>query len=259
MKFDPGLSVDVSRKPLGFSYGPGVLGPQPELRALDAIRKSLKDPNCEGPDPVYAIIMDVRKQEHDAELKRRQLLFGIVTYATGRLGQEPIRSQGHIHKVSSHSGWSPPELYEIWTGKAIVYMQEFVADEPGRCFAVYANPGECVVVPPGWAHATISASVDEPLTFGAWCDREYGFEYTEVRARGGLAWLPILDDKDEISWYRNPKYQSSRISARRARSYPELGLIQGMPIYQQLERDPEALQWVSKPELKKEVWKNFTF
>ena len=43
------------------------------------------------------------------------------------------------------------------------------------------------MVPPGWAHATVSASAGEPMTFGAWCDREYGFEYDEVRARGGLA------------------------------------------------------------------------
>ena len=259
MSFEPGLSVHVSHKPLGFSYGPGVLGPQPEFRELGAIRKSLKDPNCEGPDPVYAIVMDVRKEEHDAELKKRSLLFGIVTYATGRLGSEPIRSQGHVHKVSSHSGWSPPELYEIWTGRAIIYMQEFAADQPGRCFAVYANPGEIVVVPPGWAHSTISASVEEPLTFGAWCDREYGFEYTEVRARKGLAWLPVLDEKNEITWFQNPQYQPSKIEIRRARAYPELGLIREMPIYEQLERDPDAFQWVSKPEMKKEVWEKFEF
>lgn len=259
MNFNPGLSVDVSHKPLGFTYGAGVLGPKPEMRTLDAIRKSLKDPNCDGPDPVYAIVMDVRKQEHDAELKKRNLLFGIVTYATGKLGSEPIRSQGHVHKVSSHSSWSPPELYEIWTGKAIIYVQEFAGDQPGRCFAIHASPGEVVVVPPGWAHSTISASVDEPLTFGAWCDRDYGFEYTEVRAHGGLAWLPTLDDNDQIQWFQNPKYQPSTLVTLKARAYPELDMIQGVPIYEQLERNPEALQWVSKPELKSEVWKNFKF
>ena len=33
-----------------------------------------------------------------------------------------------------------------------------------------------VIVPPGWVHATISADPKQPLTFGAWCDRDYGFE-----------------------------------------------------------------------------------
>ena len=135
------------------------------------------------------------REEHRAELQRRHLLFGVVTYAAGRLGEEPVRSQGHVHRVASRSGWSPPELYEIWAGRAVVYMQERADDDPGRCFAIEAGPGEVVVVPPGWAHATVSADAREPMTFGAWCDREYGFEYAEVRARGGLAWFPLLDGR----------------------------------------------------------------
>ena len=34
------------------------------------------------------------------------IVFGAVTYASGKLGDEPVRSQGHVHRVSSHSGWS---------------------------------------------------------------------------------------------------------------------------------------------------------
>lgn len=44
-----------------------------------------------------------------------------------------------------------PELYEIWQGKAIIYMQEYVDDDPGRCFAVLAGPGEKVLVLPDGA------------------------------------------------------------------------------------------------------------
>ncbi|MGH9448729.1 MAG: glucose-6-phosphate isomerase family protein, partial [Terriglobia bacterium] len=187
MNFDPGLDVRVTHDPLGFRFGPGIFGPTPELRNLDSIRPSLYDPSCEGPDPVYAIAMDVGKREHVEQLKKRMLLFGLVTYAAGRLGSEPVRSQGHIHCVASHSGWRPPELFEIWNGRAVVYMQESASDNPGRCFAVEAGVGEMVVVPPGWAHATLSADSRQPLTFAAWCDREYGFEYDQVRAHGGLA------------------------------------------------------------------------
>ena len=47
--FEPGLAVTARRDPLGF--GPGVTGPEPERRRLDAIRQSLRDPGCDGPDP----------------------------------------------------------------------------------------------------------------------------------------------------------------------------------------------------------------
>ena len=111
--------------------------------------------------------MDVGKTEHWPVLKNLHLLYGAVTYAAGRLGKEPVRSQGHIHKVSRHSGWSTPEVYEIWSGKAIIYMQETAQDQPGRCFAITAEPGDVVIVPPYWAHATISADPEQPLSFGA--------------------------------------------------------------------------------------------
>jgi glucose-6-phosphate isomerase len=256
-RFDPGLEVRPRRAPMGFDYGPGVFGPPPELRSLDAIRRSLRDPGCDGPDPVYAIAMDVGREEHRGELARRHLLYGVVTYAAGRLGDEPVRSQGHVHKVAPHSGWSPPEAYEIWAGRAIVYMQERAAYDPGRCFAIEAGPGEVVVVPPGWAHATLSASGDEPMTFGAWCDRQYGFEYDAVRARGGLAYYAVLEPDGRIHWEPNPRYAPSPLVARDARAYPELGLVPGEPLYATFARDPEAVQWVADPARVVSLWKGF--
>ena len=124
---------------------------------------------------------------------RRNMLYGAVSYAAGSLGDEPVRSQGHVHRVSSHSGWSPPEVYEIWDGEAFIYMQEYAADDPGRCFAIHARPGDLVIVPPGWAHASISANIHSPVSFGALCDREYSFDYNEIRKRKGLAWYARVD------------------------------------------------------------------
>jgi glucose-6-phosphate isomerase len=255
--FDPGLGVRARSEPMGFDYAPGVFGPRPELRSLDAIRASLRDPSCAGPDPVYAIAMDVGREADRARLRERHLLFGVVTYAAGRLGEEPVRSQGHVHKLAPHNGWSPPELYEIWTGRAVVYMQERAADDPGRCFAIEAGPGEVVVVPPGWAHATVSASAEQPMTFGAWCDREYGFEYAEVRARGGLAFFPLLGASGSIEWQANGRYSLRPLVERRARAYPELGLVAGEPIYRTFVRDPEAVQWVSDPARVAHLWEGF--
>jgi glucose-6-phosphate isomerase, archaeal len=31
--------------------------------------------------------------------------------------------------------------------------------------------------------------------FGAWCDREYGFEYAEIRRHKGIAWYPVFHIK----------------------------------------------------------------
>ena len=252
--FDPGLDVTPRAGDLGFDYGPDVMGPAAEMRRLDAIRKSLLDPQCDGPDPVYGIAMDVCRRADEADLKRRYLLFGIVAYASGRLGEEPVRSQGHIHAPAPHSGWSTPELFEIWEGRAIIYAQETAEDDPGRCVAVEAGPCDQVVVPPGWAHCVINADPEARMVFGAWCERQYGFLYDKVRAHGGLAWFPLLKNGG-IEWQANPRYGKSSIAVRGPRSYPELGLNAKVPIYRQYQQNPEAVQWVSDPARMASLWK----
>jgi glucose-6-phosphate isomerase, archaeal len=255
-EFDPGLNVQLQADTLGFLYGEGVFGPAPELRRLDDIRMSLRDPDCTGPDPVYGIAMDVGKTADAAELRRRFLLFGVVAYASGRLGEEPVRSQGHVHAVAPHCGWSTPELFEIWHGRALIYAQEFVSDHPGRCVAVEAGPGDQVVVPPGWAHFVVNASPAQTMIFAALCERQYGFVYDGVRARGGLAWFPVLRG-DSIEWQPNPRYQHSSLRVRSPRAYAELGLDPGVSIYRQFEADPERVQWISFPDRAAAVWPTF--
>ena len=62
--FNPGMNVFPTTGKLGFEYGADCFGPEVENRTLDAIRKSLADPTCDGPEIVYSIAMDVGKNIH---------------------------------------------------------------------------------------------------------------------------------------------------------------------------------------------------
>lgn len=258
LEFDPDLPIRLSQTALAFEYGCDMFGPEPEMRRLDAIRTSLRDPECSGPDPVYGIAMDIGRTADRVELERRMLLFGAVVYAAGALGSEPVRSQGHIHRIAAHSGWSPPEVFEIWSGKAIVYAQERAEDAPGRCIAVMAGAGDKVVVPPGWAHGVINADPDSRMSFGAWCDRQYGFDYTGVRAHHGLAWFPLLTDSGAIHWEANPHYLHSTLEERGPRPYPELGLETPRSLYGQYAENPDSMMFVAEPQRMAECWPSFT-
>ena len=256
-RFHSGLAIEFLKPAMDFRYGPGMFGPKPELRSLDAIRQSLRDPNCSGPDTVYSVVMDVGRQEDFDDLKRRMLLFGVVMYAKGRLGEEPVRSQGHVHAIAPHCGWSTPELFEIWEGRAIIYGQQKSGDDPGICVAVEAGAGDKIVMPPGWAHFVVNADPNSELIFGAWCDRQYGFDYTQMRAHHGLAWFPLVSMNGETRWEANPNYAASRLQRRSARAYPELGLVPDMSIYKHLRHHPESIQWVSDPARHQELWPDF--
>lgn len=256
-EFDPDLPLSLCESRLAFEYGPGMFGPEPEMRRLDSIRPSLRDPQCDGPDPVYGIAMDIGRECDLPILKERMLLFGAVAYAAGSLGSEPVRSQGHVHAIAPHSGWSAPEIFEIWSGKAIVYAQQTDQDDPGRCVAVVAEPGDHVVVPPGWAHCVINAEPKKQMAFGAWCDRQYGFVYTGVRAHGGLAWFPILNGSAEFEWQPNPRYLPSKLEKHSARAYPELGLEDSHSLYSQFVENPDSAMCVPDPQRFAQCWRTF--
>ena len=257
MNFNPGFNITPVHQQMDFRYGDDCFGPKVENRYIDDIRHSLRDPHCDGPAIVYSIAMDVGKLMHRPVLEKMHLLYGVVMYAAGKLGDEPIRSQGHMHKVSPLSLCSTPEVYEIWEGEAVIYMQEDGDDNPGRCFAVNAGAGEVVIVPPGWTHATISANPDFPLVFGAWCDREYGFVYDKVRVHQGIAWFPVFDLNGKLKWEPNLQYTSSELICKSPEQHPELGIVPGEAIYSTFEQNPDTFLYVPYPQRKKNVWQNF--
>lgn len=259
--FNPGIGVHFDPQQFAITYDDGVFGPTTEVRTLDSIRNSLLDQNATGPEQLYAIAMDVGRTADRPVLQDAMLLLGVVAYSAGTIGREPVRSQGHIHAVSSHSGWSPPEVFEIWRGTAIIYMQERADDDPGRCFAVTAREGEVVIVPPGWAHMVVNGSVDEPMVFGAICDRGYeGFEYDAVRAHQGLAYYPFVN-AGSIQWHRNLAYAARRLTekspAEYSRFFPEGWSAQGTTLYQRAVSDPVSLRFVPYPGVVADLWDDF--
>ena len=72
--FKPNLPIQPLVNPMGFIYGPNCFGPKVENRTLDAIRPSLLDSQCAGPEIVYSIAMDVGKNKHREELQQTHLL-----------------------------------------------------------------------------------------------------------------------------------------------------------------------------------------
>jgi glucose-6-phosphate isomerase, archaeal len=96
-----------------------------------------------------------------------------------------------------------------------------------------------------------------PLTFGAWCDREFGFEYDGIRAHRGLAWFPVWEDSGVISWKQNSNYTKSKLVCKRPEPYVKLGIIREVPIYSAFENDPDVFLYVSDPGLKEKEWEDF--
>lgn len=254
--FDNGIGLGYNLKTKEFIYNGNNFGPLTEKRKLDDIRKSLKNPDCNGPDVVYSIAMDVGINDDKEDLLKRNLLYGACIYSNGMMGNEPVRSQGHIHAISESCNYSTGELYEIWHGKAIIFMQETANDNPGKIFAVEAECGDVVFVPPGWAHYTTNANVKEFLVFGAWCVRDYGFDYKDVREHGGLSYFPIVKN-NVIEFEKNPNYEECKLEIKKPRKYEELNLDYSKSIYDQYRDDNNRFEFITNPLKYKDLWENF--
>ena len=251
-----GMNLTFDLKTMELNYPEGTFGPQTEKRRLDDVRATLRDPSAEGPEILYSIAMDVGCEQDRETLLRHNLLYGACLYNQGQVGEEPVRSQGHIHFQSPSCDCSTGELYEIWHGKAIVFMQERATDHPGRVFAVEGNEGDVILVPPGWAHYTVNADPHQPMAFGAWCVRDYGFDYEDVRKHRGLAYYPIVKDED-IEFVANPEYHMVELIRKSPRKYTEFNLDYSKPLYQQLRDDPSRFDFIPKPQSVSELWENF--
>ena len=94
------------------------------------------------------------------------------------------------------------------------------------------------------------------MIFGAWCVRDYGFDYDDVRAHNGVAYFPKVKD-DHVVFVKNNAYQSEDIIIKEARSYPEFHLKQGIPIYTQYEHNRDLFTFVTQPQTAAAIWENF--
>ena len=166
------------------------------------------------------------------------------------MGDEPIHSQGHVHKPTL--GTAMPEIFEIWQGTAIIYMQERVEQEPGRCFAVTARPPEIVVCPPGWGYMVVNGDTQSHMVFGAVCDRSHSsFAYENVKKHKGMAYYPKISGQNTLYWEKNPEYLPSPFIEKTPEKYWFSDILDDGRLYTAITRQPEAFGWIHDARLAK--------
>jgi glucose-6-phosphate isomerase len=192
--------------------------------------------------------MDIRLPGRVQALRSLGLGYGAVVYNHGALGAEALRSQGHVHSAPASTGVAYSEIYEFWCGRGLVYMQDSATAHVSDAIVVEAGPGDKVVIPPGWAHATVNLG-DSPMAFGAVYALEARLLYEPLRALQGTAHYVLADGTLE----ENPRYRAVPAARRQSpHEVPGHGIGHGRPA---LSGDLSRLDLVSRPERYPEVWK----
>ena len=152
-----------------------------------------------------------------------------------------------MHSAPAATGVAYSEIYEFWHGRGLVYMQDRATPDVTDVIVVEAGPGDKVVIPPGWAHATVNVG-DGPMAFGAVYALEARLLYEPLRKLQGTAHYVLADGTLEP----NPRYRSVP-EARRVLPHeiPEHGIRHGRPA---LAGELGLLELVSRPERYPAVW-----
>jgi glucose-6-phosphate isomerase, archaeal len=245
-----GMDICLDEEHLALDFGPEMLHPSGEIRRLDQVRASLEEPQATGPDHLYTIYMDIACREDMPALHAQGLLYGAVVYNAGTIGQERLRSQGHIHSEKPGTGLRYSEIYEFWTGRGLIYLQKECAPRVSQAYLMPVSAGDKVVIPYGWVHLVVTLG-DEILSFGAWCARANQLEYRPLRALGGPAYFVLADG----SLKRNLHYESvAEIRCVRPGHFPTLGIPVDRPIYTSWREQPELYTFLANPEVTGDIW-----
>ncbi|MDH3730611.1 MAG: hypothetical protein OES13_05765 [Acidimicrobiia bacterium] len=244
-----GLPMRLESRDLSLTFGEGLNQPEREIRRLEDIRPMLWQPDASGPEHLYSVYMGIGRAEDDSAIRSQGLVYGSMIFSPGLVGDEPIRSQGHLHAFAP-GGLRYSEVFQFWTGEGYLYLQKEVGPDVTRALFVRVSPGDIVVLPGDWMHLVVNVG-SEPLSFGAWAARDNQFEYGQLRALGGPAYFVMADG--EIA--PNPRYRSvAPVEIADPRDIPTLGIPADRPIYETWQADPHMLDFVADPELARVSW-----
>lgn len=239
-----GIPVWLHPDSLTLEFGEGITSEPVAQRRSQDIAAMLPEPVSDGPDPLYSIYMNVHVPGVSDELLSHGLALGAVVDAHGTIGREFVHSQGHVHSCPPDSDQAYLEIYEIWHGRGVVYMQDKDTADVTEVAVVPMSVGDKLVIPPGWVHVVVSTG-DEPLVFGALYATEATLLYDQLRAMQGTAWRFLSDGTYE----RNPGYgfppepHEAHVGA-----FPNLGIVAETPMMAIAEKSPDIYVYVSDPE-----------
>jgi glucose-6-phosphate isomerase len=127
--------------------------------------------------------------------KKDGLRYDITIIPARMLGREFVKTKGHKH--SNKYG----EIYIVLGGEGIYLMQKEKGEIVKDVYAVKAERGNAVVIPPYYAHITINPSKKD-LKMANWLSEEAKSDYRPIQKMGGACYYYT-----KIGWIKNKNYK----------------------------------------------------
>lgn len=224
---------------------------EPDIRYLEDMqsvvydRKWLKTaPNLE----LYYMYRDLAETDDDlTQIIKHELRYDITILKPIRLGKEFNKTIGHDHPIVPGTDITYPELYEVLEGKAIFILQNSKEDKIKDIFAVKAEKGDKIIVPPNYEHLIINIGKTDLKTCN-WVSRSFSTHiYKPFKLKHGFGYY-ALKGFFGIKWVRNSNYESIPfLRFEEPNKFYNFKISKGQPSYR-LINDLDKLDFLKNPQ-----------
>ncbi len=245
------IGLDIKMKENGeLIYGDGLKSEPVSIRTPDKARTYFMDPKAKADENLYYMYRNTALNKDRDKIKSAGFRFDVTVIPPGHIGDEYIKTIGHIHPLKSGSSSRFPEIYEIVYGEALFILQKMSQDfeKVEEVYLVRTKQGEKAVMLPEFGHVTVNLG-KKPLVMTDWVEASFKSEYEPYKKHHGGAYY-FLDKAGKLEIVKNCKYQKvASYKEVKPKSLPEMAAEFGKLMYQQgMENNFQNLDYLKNPE-----------
>lgn len=255
LKEQAGLEIILDTEATEVLFGKGINIDKKSVRSWEEMRGFIEETAAVPTrEEVYTVWRNVAKHDDLHNIREKKLRYDITVIPEGvfaGLRKEFFRTAGHYHPLKPGTDTAYPEVYEVISGSAYFVLQRRSNEESGiigEIYAVAAETGEKIVMPPGFGHVSINTG-DQPLVLSNWINDTFSYDYEPYRIFGGPGYRLIKGIVDgTVEFEKNSSYKEvADVRKLRPREHPEFGLSKKRPLYA-LTNDLDRMEFLSNPE-----------
>jgi glucose-6-phosphate isomerase len=177
--------------------------------------------------------------------EKADLEYDLTVIKNGKIGEEYVKTVGHYHARVPRQNISYPEVYEVIEGQ-IEYLLQSMPDKDGKVdvILVQTEPGDKVVVPPGYGHISINIGNEVALSSNL-----------QKRDLPASANYDFFNQHEGGAFYRtekglepNSKYIINSLRIVKATEQPNMGLVKSKSLYDSFLQEPSKFGFLLKPQ-----------
>lgn len=255
-----GIDINLNKSTGEISFGDELNIIKPDVRTiLEAEPYYLSSSKLDKNIPLYLMYRNVSKIDDNIKIQKSGLRYDITVILPGIIGEEYIKTIGHVHPLSPFSGFKRTftEVYSVIYGNAIYILQKFshpyLSGKEAESTKIIedvviieAKAGDIIFIPSHYGHTTINTG-KTPLVMANILYGDFNSMYKPYKMFRGASYY-IKKGKNSLSEINNNQMYVNPPKPRllEIKDFKPSDLNNNYPLYAQFLENLEKLDFLYK-------------